>query len=465
MSKKVFTVLVHHEGQRSKELLPGRGGVVVGSSYDCDIVSEQPEFSGKGGKGFAILKRSGRDHLLRLPDGIQDATVTVDGKSLSIAALDELGILKKKRGIFQIKIPAGKDCTATIGNITLEMGMRVFVGDPADISSAVPVDAALKRSWISRDDYSFLTVLVASAVLHFAIVTVLDKIEIKKPPPAEIIKQMAPRFARLILESPAKKKVMAVRGGGPTTIEEKKAEPAKEKKTKKVTKEKTIKKVAVKEPVRRSVRKRGLVGVIMAKSRPVVAIDTADDIIKDIDRTKLKQSSYLKGREAVTSVAKSVGQTRLAVVDKDIKGSGSMGKNIGALVGEQRESGTAGRSNFGTDDGTGRGVKSEQARDLSALRSRDEADVYKRVRSYIGGLKYIYNSALRKNQSLKGNVTVSFVITPEGKVKDVALVATTLASEEVVDRILRRIYHWKFNKLRSSEDFPITYTFDFSPVG
>jgi len=75
----------------------------------------------------------------------------------------------------------------------------------------------------------------------------------------------------------------------------------------------------------------------MAKSRPVVAIDTADDIIQDIDRTKLKQSSRLRGREAVTSVAKSVGQTRLAVVDKDIKGSGSMGKNIGALVGEQRE--------------------------------------------------------------------------------------------------------------------------------
>jgi len=463
VSKKVFTVLVLSKGQRSRELVPGKSNIVAGSSYDCDIISEVAWLPSKG---FVILKPSGRDHILRLPDTIKDATVTVDGRSLSIAALDDLGVLKKKRGVFLIKLPSGKDCSATIDGMTLEMGMRTVADIPADvIVAAVPVDAALKRSWISRDDYSFLAVLVASALLHFAIVTILDKIEIKKPPPAEIIKQMAPRFARLILESPVKKKVMAVRGGGPTTIEEKKAEPAKEKKTKKVTKEKAVKKVAIKKPVRRSVRKRGLVGVIMAKSRPVVAIDTADDIIQDIDRTKLKQSSRLRGREAVTSVAKSVGQTRLAVVDKDIKGSGSMGKNIGALVGEQRESGTAGRSNFGTDDGTGRGVKSEQARDLSALRSRDEADVYKRVRSYIGGLKYIYNSALRKNQSLKGNVTVSFVITPEGKVKDVALVATTLASEEVVDRILRRIYHWKFNKLRSAEDFPITYTFDFSPVG
>jgi len=463
VSKKVFTVSVHIKGQRSKELVPGRGGLVAGSGYDCDIVSDLP---GITSKGFVILKKAGDGHLLRIPEGMQqDATVTVDGKALSIGALDEMGILKKKRGLFQIKIPAGKDCTATIGNITLEMGMRVFVGD-AEISSAVPVDAALKRSWIARDDYSFLTVLIASAILHFAVVTILDRIEIKKPPPVEVIKQMAPRFARLILESPAKKKVMAVRGGGPVAIEEKKTEPAPEKKTKKKSaKKKVLKKAVVKKPVRRSVRKQGLVGVIMAKSRPIVAIDEADDIIEDIDRSRVRQTSRTKGKEVITSVARSLGQTRMAVVDKDIKGPGSMGKNVGRLVGEQRESGTAGRSNFGTEDGTGRGVQSEMAKDMNALRSRDEADVYKRVRSYIGGLKYIYNSALRKNQNLKGNVTVRFVITPEGKVKDVALVATTLASEEVVDRVLRKIYRWKFNKLRSGEDFVITYTFDFSPVG
>ncbi len=463
MSKKVFTVSVHVKGHRSKELVPGRAGIVVGSGYDCDIVSELP---GVTGKGFVILKKSGAGHLLRIPEGMQqDATVSVDGKALSIGALDEMGILKKKRGFFQIKIPAGKDCAATVGNITLEMGMRVFSGD-AVVGSAVPVDAALKRSWISRDDYSFLTILIASALLHFTVVTILDKIEIKKPPPVEAIKRMAPRFARLILESPAKKKVMAVRGGGPSAVKVKKTEPKPEKKTrKKSSKKKALKKTAVKKPVRRSVRKQGLVGVIMARSRPVVAIDEADDIIADIDRTKAAQSSRAKGKEVITSVARSLGQTRMAMVDKDIKGPGSMGKNVGLLVGEQRESGTAGRSNFGTDDGTGRGVRSEMARDLSALRSRDEADVYKRVRSYIGGLKYIYNSALRKNQSLKGNVTVRFVITPEGKVKDVSLVATSLASEDVVDRVLRKIYRWKFNKLRSGEDFVITYTFDFSPVG
>jgi len=461
--KKVFTVSVHVKGHRSKEIVPGRGGVVVGSGYDCDIISTQAGFSGKG---FTILKRSGRDHLLRLPESVQDATVTVDGKSLSITALDELGLLKKKHGVFLIKIPAGKDCTAAIGNITLEMGMRAFAGE-AVIGSAVPVDAALKRSWISRDDYSFFTVLIASALLHFALVAILDKIEIKKPPPAEAIRQMAPRFARLILESPAKKKVMAVRGGGPAAVKKKKTEPKPEKKVrKKSSGKKALKKAAVKKPVRRSVRKQGLVGVIMARSRPVVAIDEADDIIADIDKTgRDRQSSRAKGKEAISSVARSVAQTRLVSVDKVIKGSGSMGKNVGLLVGEQRESGTAGRSNFGTDGGTGRGVSSEMARNVSELRSRDEADVYKRVRSYIGGLKYIYNSALRKKQNLKGNVTVRFVITPEGRVKDVALVATTLASEEVVDRVIRKIYRWKFNKLRSGEDFVITYTFDFSPVG
>ena len=464
MSKKVFTVLVHSEGQRSRELVPGKSDIVAGSSYDCDIVSE---VAGLPTKGFVILKPSGRDHILRLPETIKDATVTVDGRSLSIEALDDLGVIKKKRGVFQIKLPSGKDCSATIGGMKLEMGMRTVADTPADvIAAAAPVDAVFKRSWISRDDYSFLTVLIASALLHFAIVTILDNIEIKKPPPAEVIKHMAPRFARLILEAPAKKKVMAVRGGGPLIAEEKQPEPAVEKKTKKKTKKKeALKKAVVKKPVRRSVRKRGLVGVIMAKSRPVVAIDSADDIIHDIDKTKVKQTSRVKGKEVVSSVARSVGKSSLVSVDKEIKGSGSMGKNVGALVGEQRESGSASRSNFGAEDGTGRGVRSVKAKDMNAMRSRDEADVYKRVRSYIGGLKYIYNSALRKNQHLKGNVTVRFVITPEGKVKDVALVATTLASEQAVDRMLRKIYRWKFDRLRSGEDFAITYTFDFSPVG
>jgi outer membrane biosynthesis protein TonB len=294
--------------------------------------------------------------------------------------------------------------------------------------------------------------------LHFAIVTILNKIEIKKPPPAEVIKQMAPRFARLILEAPARKQVRAVRASAAPA----KKKAASDKTLKKTSKKKTVKKAAVKKPVRRSVRKRGLVGVIMAKSRPVVEID-ADDIIEDIDTSKSWQSSRAKSREVITSVARSVGTSRVTSVDSSLKGPGAVGKNVGALVGQQREAGTGSRSNFGTASGTGRGVDARMSR--TQAHSRDEAEVYKRVRSYIGGLKYIYNGALRKNQNLKGNVTVRFVITPEGKVKDVALVATTLASEQVVDRILRKIYRWKFKELVSGEDFVITYTFDFSPVG
>lgn len=464
MSKKVFTVSVHMEGHRSKELVPGRHALLAGSGYDCDIVSELPGLSGKGGKGFALLKKSGAGHVLRIPDSIRDATVTVDGKLLSIGALDELGILKKKRGVFHIKIPAGKDCTATIGGITLEMGMRSMAVE-GFVASAVPIDPTLKRSWISREDYSFITVLIASAIIHFATVSILNSIEIKKPPPAEAIKQMAPRFARLILEPPAKKQVRAVRAAAPAASQEKIKEQAPETATKKSAKKKKVQKkqAATKKIIRRSMRKRGLVGVIMAKSRPVVAMDEADEIIGDIVASKSDQSSRAKGREVITSVARSVGQTRVASVDSQLRGSGSTGKNVGALVGQQREAGTASRSNFGTADGTGRGFDAEVSR--SEMRSRDEAEVYKRVRSYIGGLKYIYNSALRKDQKLKGNVTVKFTITPEGKVKDVGLVATTLASEEVVDRIVRKIYRWRFNQLRSGEDFGITYTFDFSPIG
>jgi outer membrane biosynthesis protein TonB len=457
VSKKVFTVSVHTLGQRSTEFVPGRRGLVVGRDYDCDIVSE---VAAQAGKGFVVLKKTRAGHLLRVPEKVKDATVSVDGKILSISALDEMGILKKKGGFFLVNIPEGKDCTATIGNITLDMGMRVFVGG-IDVASAVPIDAALKRSWLSRDDYSFVTVLIVSALLHIAIVTILNRIEMKKPPPAEVIKQMAPRFARLILEPPARKQVRAVRASAASA-------PKKEAATdkilkKKTTKKKAIKKAAIKKPVRRSVRKRGLVGVIMAKSRPVVAIDTADDIIEDIDTSKTWQSSQAKSRDVITSVARSVGPSRVTSVDGSLRGSGSVGKNVGALVGQQREAGSSSRSNFGVEGGTGRGADSTISK--SRARSRDEAEVYKRVRSYIGGLKYIYNGALRKNQNLKGNVTVRFVITPEGRVKEVSLVGTTLASEQVVDRILRKIYRWRFKELQSGEDFVITYTFDFSPVG
>src|SRR3972149_6604344 len=191
-------------------------------------------------------------------------------------------------------------------------------------------------------------------------------------------------------------------------------------------------------------KSKGLLGVIMSKQRPNVpggdVFARASSMLKNMDTKGVNEgalddilSSFKSGEEGV---------------DVSI-GGGIQGKDTKTLL-EGR------RSLSALEKGGGGGGK--KAEDRASLRARDEAEVYKTVRAYVGGLKYIYNNELRKDPTLKGKVTVRIVISPDGKVALAEIVSSTLASQDVVDAIIKKIYRWKFPELMGGEEFAITYT-------
>ena len=53
----------------------------------------------------------------------------------------------------------------------------------------------------------------------------------------------------------------------------------------------------------------------------------------------------------------------------------------------------------------------------------------------------------------------------DGGFSKLEMLSSTLGHPPLKKSILKRIGLWKFKKIAGAEDFTITYTFDFAPVG
>ena len=298
----------------------------------------------------------------------------------------------------------------------------------------------LKRRWISKEDYPFLIILIISTALHFFAVIYLNTIEIKKKELEEAIRDIPHRFARLILQPPEEiiKKVILK----PVPLEKKEAKKEEEVPLIPVKKEGIGKEAGV--------RYKGLLGVIMAKAGPK-EISTAavfrdiDKVMKDIkkeepgDRVK-DVLSRLHIKEAAKTEEVSIG------ISKPVE---SQPLDTSEIVKEKKEV-------------LLEVVEKKKVITGSTSIKKYEAEVYAAILSYTGGLKYLYNNALRKDSSLKGTVTVKMVISPTGKAREVVIVSSTLNSPELEEAIANRIYMWRFPGFKWGENFTTTYTFDFS---
>ncbi|MBI5599352.1 MAG: AgmX/PglI C-terminal domain-containing protein [Deltaproteobacteria bacterium] len=470
--KKALRVSVEREGKGGEEILAGEG-LTVGGGDNCDIVAAMP---GVGAGRFRLIEKSGREYLLRIPEGM-DGTVSIGGGTpLSIKGLREFDLLKKKGDAYILSVPEEKQYTLASGGLVLRLDWTEITAPPPAVYARL--DRSLRRHWISREDYVFISVLLVSVVIHAATVAFLNRMKIKKMEPMAAIESIAPRFARLILEPPkteAVKKALVAPVSLPEEVkEEKKEEPQKKAKEgkKEAAKEEpapgapaAVEEAAlppqgaeapsaaeIRQTVQARVKSRGLLGVIMSKARPAGVggadvFERAQRAIRSVDKKG--------GGEASTEEILSSLETRAGVSSGDIalNAGGGKGKDTGQLIGGRRTSALL---------PGGGGKKGD---DKASLRARDEAEVYKTVQAYIGGLKYIYNNALRKDSTLKGKVTVKIVISPDGKVAKAEMVSTTLDSSETVEAIVARITRWKFPTLLGGEEYIITYTFDFSPVG
>ncbi len=90
------------------------------------------------------------------------------------------------------------------------------------------------------------------------------------------------------------------------------------------------------------------------------------------------------------------------------------------------------------------------------------AEIHRAVGAYLGGLRYLYNRALRRNPDLEGKLTVRITIAPDGRVSGCEVVESTLADPDLVKAILARIRRWTLPSA-GGRSVTVTYPFVFFP--
>lgn len=488
--KKVFSVSIERPHRETEHIYlhPAFGRkdyyLTIGNKADCDIISSITNIPSK----HRLLDKSFNRYILRIPVGVE-AIITIGESTLPVKGIVEFGLLKKKGNFYIFSLPKNNTCVLIAEDLTLTFGYKEVSIPKKEKNEKIKLDKSLKKPIISRENYSFYLIFILSFLIHFSLAGYVSTLEIKKKDHLEALNKIPQRFARLIFQPP---KPMVSKTLTKTALTEKKEEEIekKEKKEKEEVKakEKEEAKKEIKEApqpsaaiptevaslpqggtgsapvevIREKIKSKGLLGVIMAKTRPMamdistkaVFTNTLGGSIKNIDNTSPARDiddiiSQLNTNESakIENFSEDITLKKQEIKSKDIKDILEEKKGISFLEAGKNETKVAS------------GDKSP------TIVQRNESEVYRIVGSYVGGLKYIYNNALRKDSFLKGAITVKILISWDGKVIETSLVSSTLNSPELEDAIIKRIYKWHFPEVKDADNFIVTYTFDFSPVG
>ena len=74
----------------------------------------------------------------------------------------------------------------------------------------------------------------------------------------------------------------------------------------------------------------------------------------------------------------------------------------------------------------------------------DRKTVQKIIRRNLSGIKWCYQDALQRNPKLRGKVTLSFSILPNGKLKNPRASNPSLNDNALLSCITRKMKRWKF---------------------
>ena len=463
--KKVFLVYTHRPGKEPEEIIPQKS-LSLGSAQDCDIIVSIPGVPSK----HKLLEKTRSGYTLRIPMGL-DGIITIGKNSLPLQGIIEFDLLKKEKDCYLFNLPKNNPASLQIGDIALIFGYKEIL---IPEKQTVTLDRALRRPLISREDYTFLLILTLTALINFSAVAYLNTLKIRKAEPIEAFKTIAPRFAKLIL-APSKKEVVkkpVVEPAHEEKKEEKKKEEVKEAKKEEAPPKKAEVKeekvasapppseaapsAAARERIRETVKSKGLLGVITAKARPSVI--PGNSLFQEVNRSIRSIDKVGRGEteEALTAL-KAKGLESMEEVSGNIVGGKqiSISKDISEIIKEKKETTLLEESN----------KQKARPRGNAPKKTRNEGGVYRAVTTYAGGLKYLYNNALRKNPALKGKITVRLTIAPDGKVTKAELINSTINDAELEETITKRIYRWQFEELKDVDDMIIEYTFDFTQVG
>jgi TonB family protein len=107
----------------------------------------------------------------------------------------------------------------------------------------------------------------------------------------------------------------------------------------------------------------------------------------------------------------------------------------------------------------------EETEDGKATGTRDRDAVAATVAKHTAAIQYCYQRELKRSPNLKGKVVVRFVITPQGTVESVTVLASTLGNSTVETCITERIKRWDdfgaIDPSKGNTTFRQVYTFGY----
>ena len=257
----------------------------------------------------------------------------------------------------------------------------------------------------------------------------------------EELEQLPPQLARIVLEKPKPKPPPP-----PKEVEEIKPEEPKPQ---------------VKEEVKEEVKPKPEPKVADAKEKAAVSgllafKDAFADMREAVDVSKLQDTA---------SIQRGAGEA--ATIDRSLLTSKhstrSAGVNVAALSRETGGVALSGRETTKVEapenaEGTG-GVRKRVVADA---RSRSIEEIRRVFDSNKGAIFAIYNRTLRSNPALQGEVVLELVIDPQGNVIDCKVVASEIADQTMIDKIVNRIRLFNFGG-RDVRTTTIRYPVHFLP--
>lgn len=185
--------------------------------------------------------------------------------------------------------------------------------------------------------------------------------------------------------------------------------------------------------------------------------DAFADMRESVDASKLQDTAAIqRGAGEAASIDRSVLTSK--------HGTRSAGVNVAALSRDTGGVALSGRETTKVEVPEGsKGSGGNRERREIDPRSRSIEEIRRIFDANKGAIFAIYNRALRSDPTLQGKVVLELVIAPSGQVTDVRVVASELADDDLVARILSRIRLFDFGR-RDVGVTTISYPVHFLPT-
>ena len=90
-------------------------------------------------------------------------------------------------------------------------------------------------------------------------------------------------------------------------------------------------------------------------------------------------------------------------------------------------------------------------------------DVLHTIKTNLHEIKKCYELELKSNPSLKGKVSVRFIVDTDGSTESVEVNESSIKSQRMQSCIVSKISSWNFSRPRNNSKVTVNYPFSFSP--